>query len=218
MSADIENDATTTDDVMALLRRDAALALPRLARIPDPLPLLAALAAGGIHVVEFAFTTPGVTELIAASAEAPGVRVGAGTVTTAAEARDAIAAGAAFLVTPAVIAEVAEVAGAHGVPVIMGAFTPTEALTAARLGAAAVKIFPAETVGAGYFRHLAGPFPHLPLVASGGLHEGNAADYLRAGAIAVTAGSSVVSAADVAARDWDAVTAKARAFLAAARG
>jgi len=218
MSADIEDDATTTEDVMALLRRDAALALPRLARIPDPLPLLAALAAGGIHVVEFAFTTPGVTGLIAASAEAPGVRVGAGTVTTAAEARDAIAAGAAFLVTPAVIAEVAEVAGEHGVPVIMGAFTPTEALTAARLGSAAVKIFPAETVGAGYFRHLAGPFPQLPLVASGGLHEGNAADYLRAGAIAVTAGSSVVSAADVAAGDWDAVTAKAKAFLAAARG
>ncbi len=218
MSADIENDATTTDDVMTLLRRDAALALPRLVRIPDPLPLLAALAAGGIHVVEFAFTTPHVTGLIAASAEARGVRVGAGTVTTAAEARDAIAAGAAFLVTPAVIAEVAEVAEAHDVPVIMGAFTPTEALTAARLGAAAVKIFPAETVGAGYFRHLAGPFPQLPLVASGGLHEGNAADYLRAGAIAVTAGSSVVSAADVAAGDWDAVTAKARAFLAAARG
>jgi 2-dehydro-3-deoxyphosphogluconate aldolase/(4S)-4-hydroxy-2-oxoglutarate aldolase len=74
MSADIEDDATTTEDVMALLRRDAALALPRLARIPDPLPLLAALAAGGIHVVEFAFTTPGVTGLIAASAEARGVQ------------------------------------------------------------------------------------------------------------------------------------------------
>lgn len=209
---------TTTDDVMGLLREDAALALPRLASIPEPLSLLAALAAGGIHVVEFAFTTPGVTEVIAASADAPGVRVGAGTVTTAAEARDAIAAGAAFLVTPAVVPEVAEAAAPHGVPVIMGAFTPTEALTAARLGAAAVKIFPAETVGAAYFRHLTGPFPWLPLVASGGLHEGNAADYLRAGAIAATAGSSVVSAADVAAGDWDAVTAKARTFLSAARG
>lgn len=218
MSADTEKDVTTTHDVMALLRRDAALALPRLARIPDPLPLLAALAAGGIHVVEFAFTTPGVTEVIAAAAGAPGVRVGAGTVTTVAEARDAIAAGAAFLVTPAVIAEVTEVARAHDVPVIMGAFTPTEALTAARLGAAAVKIFPAETVGPGFFRHLAGPFPQLPLVASGGLHEGNAADYLRAGAIAVTAGSSVVSATDASEGNWAAVTAKARAFLAAARG
>ncbi|MFD6699807.1 MULTISPECIES: bifunctional 4-hydroxy-2-oxoglutarate aldolase/2-dehydro-3-deoxy-phosphogluconate aldolase [unclassified Microbacterium] len=217
MSADTEKDVTTTHDVMALLRRDAALALPRLARIPDPLPLLAALAAGGIHVVEFAFTTPGVTDVIAAGAGAPGVRVGAGTVTTAAEARDAIAAGAAFLVTPAVIAEVTEVARGHDVPVIMGAFTPTEALTAARLGAAAVKIFPAETVGPGFFRHLAGPFPQLPLVASGGLHEGNAADYLRAGAIAVTAGSSVVSATDASAGNWAAVTAKARAFLAAAR-
>ncbi|MBS1673412.1 MAG: bifunctional 4-hydroxy-2-oxoglutarate aldolase/2-dehydro-3-deoxy-phosphogluconate aldolase [Actinobacteria bacterium] len=206
-----------TADVMELLREDRALALPRLADIPDPLPLLAALAAGGIHVVEFAFTTPGVTDLIAASADAPGVRVGAGTVTTAAEARDAIAAGAAFLVTPAVITEVAEAGAAHGVPVIMGAFTPTEALGAHRLGAAAVKIFPAETVGPGYFRHLHGPFPHLPLVASGGLHEGNAAEYLRAGALAVTAGSSVVSATDVAEGRWDAVTERARAFQAASR-
>lgn len=207
----------TTPDVMELLRADAALALPRLASIPDPVPLLTALAAGGIHVVEFAFTTPGVTGLIAAGAAVAGVRVGAGTVTTAAQARDAIAAGAAFLVTPGVVDEVAEVARAHDVPVVMGALTPTEALAAVRLGAAAVKIFPADTVGPGYFRHLAGPFPDMPLVASGGLHAGNAADYLAAGAIAVTAGSSVVSAADVAQERWDAVTARAGEFLAAAR-
>ncbi|GAA4491827.1 bifunctional 4-hydroxy-2-oxoglutarate aldolase/2-dehydro-3-deoxy-phosphogluconate aldolase [Microbacterium panaciterrae] len=205
-----------TADVMELLRQDAALALPRLARIPDPVPLLAALAAGGIHVVEFAFTTPDVTGLIAASADVDGVRVGAGTVTTAADARDAIAAGAAFLVTPGVVDEVAEVARAHDVPVVMGALTPTEAMAGLRLGAAAVKIFPADTVGAGYFRHLAGPFPQMPLVASGGLNEQNAGEYVRAGAIAVTAGSSVVSAADVADERWDAVTARARAFVTAA--
>ncbi|WP_295013014.1 bifunctional 4-hydroxy-2-oxoglutarate aldolase/2-dehydro-3-deoxy-phosphogluconate aldolase [uncultured Microbacterium sp.] len=207
-----------TAGVMDLLREDGALALPRLASIPDPLPLLHALAAGGIRVVEFAFTTPRVTALIEAGSEVAGVRVGAGTVTTAAQARDAIAAGASFLVTPGVVDEVAAIAGAHDVPVVMGALTPTEALAAVRLGAAAVKIFPAETVGAAYFRHLSGPFPDMPLVASGGLHDGNAAEYRRAGALAVTAGSSVVSAADVAANDWERVSARARAFVVAARG
>lgn len=207
-----------TDTAMELLSRDAVLALPRISRIPDPVPLLAALAAGGIHVVEFAFTTPGVTDLIARGAEAPDVRVGAGTVTTAAQATAAISAGASFLVTPGVVEEVAMIAGAAAVPVIMGALTPTEALTAVRLGAAAVKIFPAGAVGPGYFRHLAGPFPDMPLVASGGLDETNAADYLRAGALAVTAGSSVVAADDVAHGRWDRIAARARAFVAAARG
>lgn len=207
-----------TENVMELLGRDAVLALPRISRIPDPIPLLRALAAGGIHVVEFAFTTPGVTDLIARGAQEPDVRVGAGTVTSAAQATAAIAAGASFLVTPGVVGEVAEVAGSAGVPVVMGAFTPTEALTAVRLGAAAVKIFPAGTVGPGYFRHLAGPFPDMPLVASGGLDETNAAEYLRAGALAVTAGSSVVAAEDVAHARWERITARARAFVEAARG
>ncbi|MDL9978521.1 bifunctional 4-hydroxy-2-oxoglutarate aldolase/2-dehydro-3-deoxy-phosphogluconate aldolase [Microbacterium sp. ASV49] len=200
--------------VLELLKQDAALALPRLSSIPEPVALLRALAAGGIHVVEFAFTTPGVADVIAASVDVDGVRVGAGTVVTAAQAREAIAAGASFLVTPGVVTEVAEAAT---VPVIMGAFTPTEALTAVSLGAAAVKIFPASTVGPAYFTHLHGPFPDMPLVASGGLHEGNAGEYIRAGALAVTAGSSVVSAADVASGNWDAVTARASAFIVAAR-
>ncbi|MFV0373022.1 bifunctional 4-hydroxy-2-oxoglutarate aldolase/2-dehydro-3-deoxy-phosphogluconate aldolase [Microbacterium sp.] len=199
-------------DLLEVLRADRALALPRLAAVPDPVPLVAALSAGGIRTVEFAFTTPGVEEVIAAAVDAApeSVLIGAGTVTSADLGRRAAAAGAQFLVTPCLVPEVVGL----GLPVLMGALTPTEVFAAHRAGAVAVKVFPAHTVGAAYFRHLAGPFPEIPLVASGGVDHTNAGDFLRAGALAVTAGSSVISAADVAAGAWEAVSARARAFTA----
>jgi 2-dehydro-3-deoxyphosphogluconate aldolase/(4S)-4-hydroxy-2-oxoglutarate aldolase len=91
-------------------------------------------------------------------------------------------------------------------------------MRAVELGAAAVKIFPASLVGPQYLKDLHGPFPRVPLVPSGGLHAANAAEWMRAGALAVTAGSSVVSAADIEAAEWDAVTARAREFSGAAAG
>ena len=119
--------------------------------------------------------------------------VGVGTVLTADQADDAIDAGAQFLVTPSVSEGVASVAAARDVPVIMGALSPTEVRAALDLGAAAVKIFPARAVGPDYLRDLHGPFPAIPLIPSGGVNAGNAAAYLRAGAVAVTAGTDVVA-------------------------
>jgi len=203
--------------LLQVLTEDRVLALPRLPRIDDPAALVGALAAGGIRVVEFAFTTPGVERAIAAAAGAAGTLVGAGTVLDAEQVHRAADAGARFLVTPGVRAGVAEAAAAVGLPVVMGALTPTEVVDAAGLGAVAVKIFPAETVGPAYFRHLAGPLPDVPLVASGGVDAGSAPAYLSAGALAVTAGSGVVRRTDVEAGDWAAVTAAAAAFTAAVR-
>jgi 2-dehydro-3-deoxyphosphogluconate aldolase/(4S)-4-hydroxy-2-oxoglutarate aldolase len=85
-------------------------------------------------------------------------------------------------------------------------------MRALALGAAAVKIFPAGLVGPAYLTDLRGPFPGVPVVPSGGLDAANAADWMRAGALAVTAGSSVVGAALVEAADWATVTARAREF------
>ncbi|MFD9128182.1 bifunctional 4-hydroxy-2-oxoglutarate aldolase/2-dehydro-3-deoxy-phosphogluconate aldolase [Kitasatospora sp. NPDC059571] len=208
--------ATAPAALRAALAADPVIAVVRAPRIPDAAALCAALAAGGIAQVELTFTTPGVTDHLAAAAAA-GHRVGAGTVLTADQAERAVAAGAAFLVTPGGRPEVAAVAHAAGVPAVLGALTPTEVATAVDLGAAAVKVFPARAFGPGYLRDLRGPYPDVPLVASGGVHAGNAADFLAHGALAVCAGSDVVPADAVTAGDWARITRLAAAFTAACR-
>jgi 2-dehydro-3-deoxyphosphogluconate aldolase/(4S)-4-hydroxy-2-oxoglutarate aldolase len=189
--------------------------------VDDPVALAEALVAGGIRVIELTFTTPGLSSLIRAAASAVsgvGAVVGAGTVRTADQAREALDAGARFIVTPGLGPEagaIAEVSHAAGAAVMLGAFTPSEVLTALGLGADVVKVFPARTGGPSHLSDLRGPFPDVPLVPSGGVSAENAAAYLRAGALAVTAGTSVVSPADVAHGRWDDITSNARAFCAA---
>jgi 2-dehydro-3-deoxyphosphogluconate aldolase / (4S)-4-hydroxy-2-oxoglutarate aldolase len=188
------NPAEPTDrpDPLAVLTEDRALCVVRAARIPDPAGLAAALAGAGIRAVEFTFTTPDVLSVIEAAGASGAALIGAGTVLTAAQARDAISAGARFLVTPSLRPEVARAARAAGIPVIMGALTPTEVAQAVDLGATAVKIFPARLGGPAYLRDLRGPFPDLRLIPSGGVNTGNARAFLDAGAVAVSAGTDVV--------------------------
>jgi 2-dehydro-3-deoxyphosphogluconate aldolase/(4S)-4-hydroxy-2-oxoglutarate aldolase len=201
--------------VLDVVRADRALTVVRADRIPDAAALCRALAEGGIRTVELTFTTPDVLEHLAAAADVPGVVLGVGTVLHAGQARAAIDAGARFLVTPGLRPAVAEVAVAAGVPVMLGAFTPTEVATAVDLGAAAVKIFPAGRLGPKYLSDLRGPYPQVDLLPSGGISAENAAAFLAAGAVAVCAGTSVVPPAVVAAGDWTEITRRARAFAAA---
>jgi 2-dehydro-3-deoxyphosphogluconate aldolase/(4S)-4-hydroxy-2-oxoglutarate aldolase len=205
---------TAEPEVMRAIAADRVLAVVRAPRIPDPGALCAALAEGGIGTVEFTFTTPGVGRVLAqaAAVRAPGQHVGAGTVLTAAQAAEAIDAGAEFLVTPAVRPEVAALAARHGIPVLMGALTPTEVLAAADLGAAAVKIFPASALGPRYLKDLRGPFPDARLVPSGGVSSHNARAFLDHGALAVCAGTEVVPPAAVADGGYAEIGERARRF------
>ena len=196
---------------------DRAVALIRAREIPDAARLAATLAAAGIHAIELTFTTPQVERHIADAATVADAVIGAGTVLSAAQAEAALNAGARFLVTPGLSAAVARVAADADVPVLMGAFTPSEVMQAIDLGAAAVKVFPAQTAGPAHFTHLLGPMPDLHLIASGGISDANARDYLAAGAYAVTAGSSVVSAAALAAGEWASIDRLARQFVASLR-
>ncbi|MER7585830.1 bifunctional 4-hydroxy-2-oxoglutarate aldolase/2-dehydro-3-deoxy-phosphogluconate aldolase [Kitasatospora sp. NPDC097691] len=196
---------------LAALHADRVIAVVRAPSIPDASALCAALAAGGIRWTEFTYTTPDVTNHLRHAAEA-GHRVGVGTVLTAEQAERGVAVGASFLVTPGCRPEVAEAAKGAGVPVVLGALTPTEVARAVDLGAAAVKIFPARAFGPGYFKDLRGPYPGVPLVASGGVNAGNAAEFLGQGALAVCAGTDVVPPEAVAAGDWAEITRRARAF------
>jgi 2-dehydro-3-deoxyphosphogluconate aldolase / (4S)-4-hydroxy-2-oxoglutarate aldolase len=147
----------------------------------------------GIRFVEVALTTTSALEVIARvrASAGPGVRLGAGTVLTAADVEAAVAAGADFVVTPAVAPSVAA-AAARGIPCAAGALTATEAYAAVSAGASVVKLFPASLGGPGYLKALRDPFPHLPFMAVGGVGAEVAPDYLAAGAIAVGVGGPLV--------------------------
>lgn len=211
-----------TNAVLDALAADRALVVVRASRLDDPVALARALALGGIRVVELTYTTPGLTDLVSRVAAEAGdeVVIGAGTVRTADQAKAAVDAGARFLVTPGLAPDAAGiVAAAHaaGASVVLGALTPTEVMTAVDLGADAVKIFPARSVGPRYFADLRGPFPEVALIPSGGVDEDNAAEFLRNGALAVTAGTSVVKPADVDEARWDEIATNAARFCAALR-
>ena len=203
---------TSASAAMATILQDRALAVVRAPAIPDPVALSNALAQSGIRAVELTFTTPGVLDYLSAAASSDAV-LGMGTVCTADQAKAAIGAGAQFLVTPGIRSEVAKAGSDSGIPVIMGALTPTEILVALDLGAAAVKIFPASAFGPRYFKDLRGPFPEVALIPSGGVNAGNAADFLAHGAVAVTAGTDVVSPQAVASGDWSGIASRAAAFV-----
>jgi 2-dehydro-3-deoxyphosphogluconate aldolase/(4S)-4-hydroxy-2-oxoglutarate aldolase len=203
---------------LEVIAEDRAVTVVRAPQPFDVGSLVTALAAGGLRAVELTLTTPGVLERLASASFGDGAVIGVGTVLTAKEAEAAIDAGAQFLVTPAVREAVAGAAAARHVPVIMGAFTPTEVMAAVDLGAAAVKIFPARATGPDYLRDLHGPFPGLSLIPSGGINAGNAAAYLAAGATAVTAGTDVVAPDLVAAANWAAITDRATSFVVAING
>ena len=203
---------TVASVAMATILHDRALAVVRAPEIPDPVALSNALAQSGIRAVELTFTTPGVLDYLTAAGSSDAV-LGMGTVCTADQAKAAIHAGAQFLVTPGIRSEVAKVGSDSDIPVIMGALTPTEVLAALDLGAAAVKIFPASAFGPRYFKDLRGPFPDVALIPSGGVNAGNAAEFLAYGAVAVTAGTDVVSPQAVASGDWSDIASRAAAFV-----
>jgi 2-dehydro-3-deoxyphosphogluconate aldolase/(4S)-4-hydroxy-2-oxoglutarate aldolase len=152
-----------------------------------------AICDAGARLVEISLTTPGALDAIARlrSEAPPEVWVGAGTVLTARDVTDVLAAGAGFVVTPA-LAESVDAAVAAGVPVAAGAFTPSEVVAALQRGADVVKVFPASILGPGYLRALRDPFPGVPFMAVGGVGADAARDFLAAGAVAVGVGGPLL--------------------------
>ncbi len=183
-----------------------------------------ALAAGGVDIVEITLTTPGALEAIAELASDEGLKgcmIGAGTVLDVKAARDVIARGARFVVSPAFDRFVVRYCRDHHVPCLPGAFTPTELHEAWRAGATAVKLFPASTLGPQYLREVLAPLPLLRVVPSGGVSIANAGEWIRAGAAAVSVGSALVSPQLIRDAAWAELTRRARALVdsvTAARG
>ncbi len=175
---------------------------------------MSAAVAGGIRMAEFTLTTPGALDLVAEFAGQPDLLVGAGTVLTTEQARQAVAAGARFLVSPigdpAVIAEARRL-GAASIP---GTLTPTEMQAAHVAGADFVKLFPAPPMPvAEYVAAVLGPLPHLRIFPTAGFTEDNFTSVLRAGAVGVGFVKAIFDPGDLAAGRFDAIEARARRIM-----
>lgn len=194
----------------------AILRSPTGAKLGD---VTKALVTGGITSVEVTMTTPGALAIIRDVKRALGdaVCMGAGSVIDAETARSVLLAGAEYLVTPTVRPDVIRVANRYGVPVITGAMTPTEALTAHELGSDFIKLFPAENLGPSFIKSLLGPLPMLQCIPTGGVTPENVGAYFKAGAVAVGAGSQLVSPDILENGDWSKLTKQAAKYVAAVK-
>jgi 2-dehydro-3-deoxyphosphogluconate aldolase/(4S)-4-hydroxy-2-oxoglutarate aldolase len=186
---------TTRLNLPPSVREHGVVAVLRAAGADRYAPVVDVLAENGVHAIELTMSTPGTPDVVArlrARIAGSGAALGVGTVTDAQTASRVLDLGAEFIVTPTAETGVVRVAVDRGVPVYPGALSPTEVLTMWKAGATAVKLFPASTVGPSYIGHLHGPFPDIPVLPSGGFGIPDIAAWVRAGAVAVSMGSSLI--------------------------
>lgn len=194
--------------VVAIIRADNSEQLIEASR---------ALIAGGISGIEVTMTTPNALKVIADVCRVFGDKalVGVGSVLDVKTAQAALDAGAEYVVTPVLKPEVIAFCKGVNKPVLAGSYSPTEAQTAHELGADFVKIFPADGLGPAYIRAIRGPLPHLKIIPTGGVDVNTAGEFIKAGCVAVAAGSSLVSKDILKNLDWARLTDLASQFIAA---
>jgi 2-dehydro-3-deoxyphosphogluconate aldolase/(4S)-4-hydroxy-2-oxoglutarate aldolase len=208
----------TKAEIISRLVKPGIIAVVRAQKAEQVPPLCEALLAGGVLAIEITMTTPNALAAIRDARARFGERalIGVGTVLDAKTCQAAIDAGAEFVVTPICRIELVKLAQAADRPIMLGAYTPTEAQLAHEAGADFVKIFPADTLGPGFIKSLRAPLPHLKIVPTGGVDVGNVADFLKAGCAALGVGSSLVSTKILADADWPELTRRAKEFVKAA--
>jgi 2-dehydro-3-deoxyphosphogluconate aldolase/(4S)-4-hydroxy-2-oxoglutarate aldolase len=175
-----------------------------------------AAAYGGLKAIEVAFTTPNATLAIRQLREnlPSDVLLGAGTVMTVDNAKQALDAGALFLASPHLNEALFETCFCSAADYIPGVFSPSEIARALDLGASMIKIFPIGALGGiGYLNDIFGPFPDLQVMATGGISPGDVTNYLQAGARVVGLGSKFFPATELKRGDWAGITANTRSAL-----
>jgi len=185
------------------------------AKSPDQLLEAAkAVLEGGVEAIEVTMTTPGALDVIRDATSRFGDRVlfGVGSVLDPETARAAMLAGAQFVVCPTFKRATVEICQRYSVPVVPGAYTPTEILDAWEAGADAVKVFPANAGGPGYIKAIKGPLPQVRLSAVGGVNAENAAAFIRAGAAFLGVGGELVNQKLLESKSFDAISERARVF------
>ncbi|MEW6652330.1 MAG: bifunctional 4-hydroxy-2-oxoglutarate aldolase/2-dehydro-3-deoxy-phosphogluconate aldolase [Bacteroidota bacterium] len=156
--------------------------------------VIEALALGGVSVAEVTMTVPNAIGLIQQITQelSNEIIVGVGSVLNADVAKQAIEAGAKYVVSPIFKKEIIDAAHEYDVPAMPGCFTPTEIFTAYEYGADVVKVFPADVLGMPFFKGILAPMPQLKLMPTGGVSLTNAGDWIKAGAVAVGIGSALL--------------------------
>lgn len=197
--------------VSAILQANPVVAVLRARHAREYAPVIDALVKGGVRSIELTLSTEGVFDLLPEIKRQFGAdaEIGVGTLTSGDQAAQALDGGADYLVTPAMVTDVIRAAVRAGIPVFPGGLTPTELLTGMHAGATAVKLFPASTVGPGYIGQLRGPFPQMRIIPSGGIGIDDAADWIAAGALAVSLGRPLLGDA-FSGGDLAALTARAQ--------
>lgn len=187
----------------------------RLSSAEDALFAVEAVASGGIPIVEVTMTVPGALEVIENLAHnRPEVIAGAGTVLDIEAARRCLGAGAKFLTSTGLDLEMVDFAVKQEVVVFPGVLTPTEVIMASKAGADFVKIFPCSQLGGpAYIKALKAPFPQVPLIASGGVNQRTAADFIVAGAVAVGIGGDLIQPDAIKCRERDWIRELAHRFV-----
>lgn len=200
---------------LKLLQQQRAIAVIRASDLELGRQMAKAVAAGGMQLIEITWNSDRPGELITQlRSELPDCTIGTGTILNLDSMQEAIAAGAQFLFTPHVNETLIQAAVDADVPIIPGALSPTEIVTAWQMGASCVKVFPIEAVGgANYIRSLQGPLGNIPLIPTGGVTLENAKEFLRSGAIAVGLAGDLFPKQLMAAEDWEAIAQQARKLM-----
>lgn len=203
------------DQIMDRLVNPGIIAVVRAQKADQVHPMAEALVRGGVVAIEITMTTPHALDCIRRLRHDFGSRalIGVGTVVDTTTCLAALEAGAEFVVSPILRSELVAPVHAAGRPVMLGAYTPTEAQLAHEAGSDFVKIFPADALGPKYIKGIRAPLPHLRIVPTGGVNLDTAADFLKAGCAALGVGSALVSRQILAEANWAELQRLAQAYV-----
>lgn len=202
-------------EIIHFIERKKIVAIIRAKESGSFLDAVKALKKGGIECIEVTMTTPGALKTLEeVRSKIEDVLFGAGTVLDPETARQAILSGAQFIVTPSLNLEVIRLAHRYDIPIIPGAFTPTEILCAWENGAECVKVFPASNVGPDYIKAIKGPFPQIKICPTGGISLENMKAFLKAGASCLGVGGKLVDSHLIKNQKWDELTSITKEYVA----
>ena len=200
----------TVDNIVS----SGLVAVVRAKSADEALKIVGALKAAGVKAIEITYTVPGATSVIEAlSAEYKNTDmiIGAGTVLDPETARIAILAGAQFVVSPYLNPDMVKLANRYDIPSMPGAMTIKEVVEAMECGATIVKAFPGDVLGIKFIKSILGPLPYAKLMPTGGVDINNVGEWIKAGCVAIGAGSNLTAAAKTG--EFEKVTAAAKEFI-----
>lgn len=206
---------TTRAEIISRLIDIGIIAVVRTDRTEQVMPIAEALVAGGVTAVEITLTVPNAEKAIAVAREKfrDAALIGAGSVLNVAQCNSVLKAGAQFVVSPVGNVRLIEAAHKLDRPVMLGAFTPSEAQLVHEWGADFVKLFPADQLGPAFIKAIRAPMPHLRIVPTGGVDLNTAADFLKAGCVALGVGSSLLKPDLIKSENWPDLTRLARQYV-----